>query len=314
MTNATVSRLGQVNGANDEKALFLKVFGGEVMTTFRNMRIMGPETHRVRNITSGKEAQFPAIGKATAAYHTPGVQLTGRVINHAERVIGIDRMLIADTFVAKIDELMNHYEVRADYASELAETIAQTYDLDALTVIANAARASATVSGNSGGSTITGTSTNFETDGSALIAGLYDAAVALDEKAIPESGRLCAVKPAQYWNMIEDTDSEIMNRDYGGRGSLATGDLPMAAGFMILKTNNLPNSNRTSQESSQYEGDFRKVEALCWTPPAVGTVELLGITPDSWEEKNRRGHMLIAEMAVGHGILRPECAVELVNA
>ncbi|WP_018868281.1 MULTISPECIES: hypothetical protein [unclassified Thioalkalivibrio] len=53
--NAIVSRLGQINGAGDAKALFLKVFGGEVLTSFEQKNVtMG--RHQVRTIANGKSA------------------------------------------------------------------------------------------------------------------------------------------------------------------------------------------------------------------------------------------------------------------
>ena len=51
--------------------LFLKVFSGEVLTTFEETNLM-MGLHRVRTITSGKTAQFPVTGVASAKYHTPG--------------------------------------------------------------------------------------------------------------------------------------------------------------------------------------------------------------------------------------------------
>jgi len=67
--NQTVSRLGQVNGAGDDRALFLKLYAGEVLTAFEEKNIfMG--LHRTRTIASGKSAQFPLTGVASAKYHT----------------------------------------------------------------------------------------------------------------------------------------------------------------------------------------------------------------------------------------------------
>ena len=71
---ADPSRLGQENLANDVDALFLKVFAGEVLTTFEANNAMMP-LHRVRTISSGKTAQFPVTGVAAAKYHTPGESL-----------------------------------------------------------------------------------------------------------------------------------------------------------------------------------------------------------------------------------------------
>lgn len=59
MANATPVRLGQVNNtggsyANDN-ALFLKVFGGEVMAAFQELNLM-TDKQMVRSISVGKSA------------------------------------------------------------------------------------------------------------------------------------------------------------------------------------------------------------------------------------------------------------------
>jgi len=58
LSNFTPSRLGQVNSSGDAKALFLKVFSGEVMSQFQVNCVMRA-MHYVRTIASGKSAQFP---------------------------------------------------------------------------------------------------------------------------------------------------------------------------------------------------------------------------------------------------------------
>ena len=89
MSNATVSFLGKTNNGSDANSLFLKVFSGEVLASFeRENKMLGMST--VRTISSGKSAQFPAIGRTTASYHTAGNEIVGSVINHAEQVITID--------------------------------------------------------------------------------------------------------------------------------------------------------------------------------------------------------------------------------
>ena len=52
MANTDPSRLGQVNGAGDVNDLFLKVFSGEILTTFEEKNIM-KDLHTVRTISSG---------------------------------------------------------------------------------------------------------------------------------------------------------------------------------------------------------------------------------------------------------------------
>lgn len=55
MSNATVSPLGQINGSGATDALFLKVFSGEVLTTFHRKTVF-LERNFVRSISSGKSA------------------------------------------------------------------------------------------------------------------------------------------------------------------------------------------------------------------------------------------------------------------
>lgn len=56
MANMVPSRLGQKDGAGSATALFLKVYGGEVLTAFEETNVM-MERHVVRSISSGKSAQ-----------------------------------------------------------------------------------------------------------------------------------------------------------------------------------------------------------------------------------------------------------------
>ena len=132
----TPSFLGQSGGSGDKDALFLKVFANEVLTTFEETNVM-KDLHTVRTISSGKSAQFPTMGKATAKYHTPGDDVfeqyhrlvTLQLISHKERIINIDDVLIAATSIANIDELKNHYDVRSAYSTELGRALAKRFDL-----------------------------------------------------------------------------------------------------------------------------------------------------------------------------------------
>ena len=118
MSNATVSRLGLVNnsgtGVND---LFLKVFSGEVLATFGRENLMMAMT-TTRTIGSGKSAQFPVTGTIASGYHTVGNEIVGTAVKHNEKIINIDDMLLAHAFLAEIDELKNHYDVRSQYSKE----------------------------------------------------------------------------------------------------------------------------------------------------------------------------------------------------
>ena len=89
---AQPSRLGAKDLGADVDELFLKVFSGEVLTTFEESNIMMP-LHRVRTITSGKSAQFQTTGVAAAAYHNPGESLFSQNYDDAADITGTNKYL-----------------------------------------------------------------------------------------------------------------------------------------------------------------------------------------------------------------------------
>jgi hypothetical protein len=192
MSAATPLRIGQTNGAGDVDSLFLKVYGGEVLTAFETLNVM-QNLQMVRNIASGKSAQFPATWKVNASYHTVGAEIVGQTSNVAERVITIDDLLIADVFIPLLDEAKNHYEYRSEYSTQCGRALARKFDTNSQQVALLAARASATVTGGNGGTQLT--NAGYATTGSTIAAGIFAAAQALDEKDVPEDARV----PRRRW-------------------------------------------------------------------------------------------------------------------
>ena len=314
MSAFTPSRLGQVNAAGSTDALFLKVFPGEVLAAFNNANVMMP-LHVVRNIASGKSAQFPALGRAGASYMTPGAQLVGSAIRANEVVINIDGLLVADAFVANIDEAMNHYDVRGEYATQLGEALALTADENIFRVGLLGARATANITGTNG--TDGGTSlvhSNSHVTASLLVAGIFDVAQNMDEKNIPATDRFLALRPAQYHLVIQATDA--LNRDWGGAGSYAQATLPTIAGMTVVKSNNIPNTNIASSPSGAanvYHGNFANTVAFGWHRSALGTVSLLGLAVEREYLIQNQGTLMVAKYAYGHGYLRPEGCAEILH-
>lgn len=309
MADATVNRIGSINGGVDKTEMFLKVFGGEVMTAFAETNIM-QDKHMVRSIASGKSAQFPATWKVGAGYHTPGAEIVGQSSNVAERIITIDDLLISDVFLANIDEAMSHYDVRSVYTQEAGRALSREWDKNVLQLGVLAARASATVTGGNGGTVLTNAS--YGTDGATLAGGMFAAAQKLDEKDIPENDRYMYVKPAQYYLMAQTTN--VLNKDWGGSGVYAEGSVLKVAGISIVKTNNLPTTDLSADTPAKYAGNFATTVGLVMNKMAVGTVKLLDLAVESQYDIRRQGTLIVAKYALGSGILRPECAVELKTA
>jgi hypothetical protein len=308
MANAVPSRLGQINEAGDAKALFLKVFSGEVLTAFHRNNVFLEKT-MVRTISSGKTAQFPATGVVTASYHTVGTEINGTSVKHAERNISIDDLLIASTFISNIDEAMNHYDVRSVYSDEMGKVLAETMDSNIAQVGVLAARATATITGQSGGSALT--NATYGSDSAVLASGLFSAQQILDEKNIGSDDRNAFLRPAQYYLLAQNTT--VINQWYGGQGAIAEGTILKVGGINIVKTNALPNTNITTGVTT-YQGNFSTTVGLVMNKSAVGTVKLMDLATESEYDIRRQGTLMVGKYAVGHGILRPECAVELKSA
>tara|TARA_B110000459_G_scaffold22555_1_gene21657 strand:+ start:3255 stop:4289 length:1035 start_codon:yes stop_codon:yes gene_type:complete len=339
--DTTASRLGLVNNTGTAvDALFLKVFSGEILTTFEEFNVM-KGLHTMRTIANGKSAQFPVTGIADAQYHTPGQNIADAAngylsqIKHAEKVINIDDVLVASTFIANIDELKNHYDVRSIYAQELGKALAKRFDLATMKTLAAAARSAATITGGKAGIQVDSNSGGVGAlSGTEIQAALFTAAQRLDENDIPDDGqRFAILKPKDYYTLISSGE-EVVNRDFGGRGDVASGRIPMVAGINLYKSNHLSDvaadltSVTTGDGSASvkndvfggtsygegYNGNLVATEIIGGHPSAIGTVKLLDLATESDYKVELQGSLFVAKYAMGHGILRPEAAFEITDA
>lgn len=331
MTASLVSHLGSDNLGPDDYALFLKKWSGEILTTFEEANVMAP-LHMTRSISSGKSAQFPVIGTASTKYHTPGdsvVTETGYLnqIRSGERLIYVDKMLTSSVFVAKVEELINHYDVRSIYSTELGRAMAKKYDETLLILAAKAAYApdDDPITGAKGGSVIQVAATAGVTTGAALLGGISAAMQRLDEQDVPKEDRFIVVSPDAYYKLLNQKD--LIDRDYvGGNGDLSAGSLFSAFGGRIMVSNHIPSGNITSTEnradgtganSNDYTIDLTAgnsgltaaagIQAFVFHKAALGTVNLMSLGMESEYQVSRQGTLFVSKYALGHGILRPEC-------
>jgi hypothetical protein len=305
------SRSGQDNGAGSVDEIFLMQFSGEVITAYDETNVFGSRS-LVRNISSGKSAQFPATWKAVARYHTPGALIVGQAILSGERTILIDDLLISDVAIASIDEAKSHFDFRQPYTKQLGAALARSWDTNVAQVGVLAARAAATMTGANGGTVING-GVAVRTTMSLLVASLSAAAIALDEKDVPETDRYAFLKPAVYGKLVasaEAADFLTQDEGNGGNGSRASGKINRIFGLELVKTNNLPSTNVATGPTA-YQGDFTNTAALVMHKDAVGTVKLLDLSVEMEWLIQYQTNLVLAKYAIGHGILRPECAVEV---
>ena len=325
------SRLGQDNGAGDAKALFLKLYAGEVLTAFSSASITEGK-HFVKTISEGKSTSFPTVGTFEAHYMAVGDELTGNGTKHGEKVVTTDDLLVSDAFIADIDEAMNHYEVRSVYSDGQGRALAKAFDRSVMQELIKGARASGNLTGLPGGTEIindkfkidaTSGAADVQEKASELAAGLFAAAEALSDNEVPEDW-ICFLRPSEYYALVQNTN--VINRDWGGAGIYSDGKVWRVAGIQIFKTPFVPKLDGTYQtydpaggtayvtnpEYNAFHGvDAGKTIGLVYHKAAVGTVKLLDLSMQSEWDIRRQGTWLVARYAVGHGYLRPEACVEL---
>jgi N4-gp56 family major capsid protein len=314
MSNATVSRIGLVNnsgtGYND---LFLKVFSGEVLATFgRENQMLNMTT--VRTISSGKSAQFPVTGTIASGYHTVGNEIVGTQVKHNEKIINIDDMLLAHAFLAEIDELKNHYDVRSIYSKEMGQALAKKVDQHLLQLVVLASAGSATITGGNGGSNVI--DADCKTNATSMVASIFEAVQKLDEKDVPTSDRYCVVTPDIYYQL--SNIDKLVSRDFSSNnGDFAKGQVVMVGGVRIVKSNTAvtaftDQSSAISGTNNTYNVDAQHVGAVVFHKSAVGSVKLKDLVLENTYDPRRLGNLMTARLAMGSGILRPESAVRII--
>ena len=326
MSNASPVKFGNANsGSTRDDALFLKVFAGEVITSFdRASKTEGADM--VRSISNGKSASFPVLGRIGAAYHAVGAEILGDAVNSAEKVITINDLLISSVFVANIEEAKNHWDVRSAYSQEMGRALAFQKDKHILQTIGQASLASANVTGGDATTNITNTGIASATDATAanaMIDAIFAAAKELDGNYVPSEGRKCFMRLEEYYKLANATNAVNVDFTGGGNGGVASGKVMKIAGIELVPVPHFVTGNvtaTTEKGSATNGGSFPQAVnltnfvALVSHPSAVGTVKLMDLGVEKEYDIRRQGTLMVAKYAMGHGVLRPESAVGILEA
>ena len=242
---------GAASTTADRRALYLKLFSGEMFKGFQRNTIARDLVMK-RTLTNGKSLQFIFTGRTTAEYHTPGNSILGNSDGAppvAEKTITCDDLLISSAFVYELDETLAHYDLRGEISKKIGYALAEKYDRKIFRSITKAARQASPITKANfiepGGTQIkvgaAGTNADQAYTATSLINAFYDAAAALDEKGVSTEGRVGVLNPRQYYELIQETGSNgLINRDETG-DALQTGNgVVEIAGIKIYKSMNIP--------------------------------------------------------------------------
>ena len=337
MANTLVTPVGRVNNASatplalgtayDTKyATYLKLFSGEMFKAYESATI-AKGTVQSRTLKNGKAMQFIFTGRMEASYHEPGTPILGSGDPPvAEKTIVCDDLLISSAFVYDLDETLAHYSLRSEIAAKIGHALAEAYDKKIFRQIAKAAREAHPVTAAPGpepGGSVIQLGVQKEYDAQSLVDAFFEAASIMDEKNLPKQGRHAVLSPRQYYALVSQVDSNILNRDFGNtQGNLNSGDgLYEIAGITIKRSNNLPflagNVAAVNGENNNYSGDFTTHCGLIYQKDAAGVVEAIGPQVQTTGADVRtmyQGDIIVGRLAMGCGTLNPAAAIELQSA
>jgi hypothetical protein len=334
VANTLVTSMGSINNTsstplalgtayNTKYATYLKLFSGELFRAYESATIARDTVQR-RTLKNGKSMQFIFTGRMTADYHEPGTPILGN--NEppvAEKTIVMDDLLISSAFVYDLDEVLAHYDLRGEISRKIGHALAEAYDKKIFRTIALAARESHPITAAPGpepGGSIIQLGAGNAYNAQALVDGFFEAAAILDEKNVPKQGRTAVLAPRQYYALISQVDSNILNRDFGAsQGNLNSGEgLYEIAGISIKRSNNLPflagAVTSVNGENNDYSGDFTNHAGLIYQRDAAGVVEAIGPqvqTTSGDVSVMYQGDLIVGRMAMGAGTLNPAAAIEL---
>jgi len=247
---ASLTRQGQSNSTGDVRALYLKLFSGEMFKGFQHNAI-ARDLIMKRTLKNGKSLQFIYTGRTTSEFHVPGQSILGNSDGAppvAEKTITVDDLLISSAFLYNLDETLAHYDLRSEISRKIGYALAEKYDRLAFRAITRGARSASPITKTSfvepGGTQIrVGATTNTSDAYGAtnLVNAFYDAAAALDEKGVSSEGRCGVLNPRQYYELIQQVgENGLVNRDEQGTSRQKGNGVVEIAGIKIYKSMNIP--------------------------------------------------------------------------
>ncbi len=247
---ASVTVPGADNGGADRRALYLKLFSGEMFKGFQHNTI-ARDLIMKRTLTNGKSLQFIYTGRTKAEYHTPGNSILGNSDGAppvAEKTITVDELLISSAFLYELDETLAHYDLRSEISRKIGYALAEKYDRLAFRAITRGARQASPITKTNfvepGGTQIRVGATTNDSDAyvpANLVSAFYDAAAALDEKGVSSDGRVGVLNARQYYELIQQVgENGLVNRDAQGTSRQSGNGIVEIAGIKIYKSMNIP--------------------------------------------------------------------------
>ena len=301
-----------------------------------------------------KSAQFLVTGRAAAAGLLPDA--TGNITNllqdsafmnrikSNEKEVFLDGPIISPTMITEFDEIRAQYDVRSGHAVELGRGVAEEYDIRALLMLANGARAASLITATGPDNDRSGIrvlDADFNSNGASAVATLFALKRRFDAKFVPQQDRHVIITPECYSNLAQQTD--LLNRDWvaGKNGDFADGTVFKVAGFQLHVSMRLASADNATGLGDLSAGNrqgalniysggsapananggaavvagvYSNTVALAFHKSGVGTVDAMGMQMESEYKLEYQSTLVLAKKICGTSWLRPESCAEITSA
>jgi hypothetical protein len=309
-----------LDSSSERLAYALKVFGGQVLTAYRQSTLFHDMRQTFCHIKSvagrGKSEEFPLAGIAPEAEtHLPGNELLGQQQPFGNVSVAIDDAVVSHRSVPGDESLLSHFDWMPTYTNSIAWALAKATDDKIVRMAVKAARTAAlagfhngghVVSRVGGGSSIAAAYPESSTGAANLITDMRIMSRMLDEADVPAEGRACILSSYGKSVLQHDNTGAIFSRDYQDRNQLVDRRIGRAEGFDIYHTNSLPTTNVVGAGSlllpNKYDVDCRYVAGNV----AAGTGQPVAVVLCGSQSGTAALGMATAEEMFTHMKVRPE--------
>jgi len=298
-----------LNGTVDRE-LFQQKAATDVLKYFKETNV-ARELITNDSIENGKSKAFPVVGNATASSRDEETlsELSLQSVKATERVIAIDGLTVAHSWISDLDNAMVHYNAKSAHIESIGRALAKSIDIAIIAKVIEAGRIVDAAAASTAGLR------SFDDDVFSSVSqtsSLFDAAMTGAEVQAMMAGAMtefrdkdCVgdpvylLRPQPYFALLNNaaqTGLTWVNDPYA-----QSGKVPMVLGSKVMYSPHFPAISAVSTEENAV--------GILFSKECVGILELLSVSIKTDYIPQRLADLMVGKMAVGYGILNHGSAI-----
>ena len=302
---------GKNNGATGTaRELFQEKAATDVLKYFKVTNVARPLITN-DSIDSGKSKSFPVVGNATASARDEETlsELSLDSVKATERVISIDDLTVAHSWISDLDDAMVHYNAKAAHIESIGRALSKAVDIAIIAKVIEAGRIVDATAATAAGlksfdddvfSSIAQTAEDFNValTGAQVQAHMANAMTEFRDKDCV-GDPVFMLRPQPYFALLNNPAQTGLT--WVADPYAQSGKVPMVLGAKVVYSPNFPPVSSTTGDENAYGVLFAK--------EAVGILELLSVSVKTDYIPTRLADLMVGKMAVGYGILNHGSAI-----